>query len=252
MRKPIIAGNWKMHGTVSEASSLARKIRDGVAEIRSTEVIVCPCFTALGAVAEIVGNSNVSLGAQNMYWETEGAFTGEVSPGFLVDVGCDCVIVGHSERRKYFGETNENVNRKTKAALSSGLRPIVCVGETLEEREEKITERVVETHVKGALNGLSPRDIEKLVIAYEPVWAIGTGKTASPEVANSVHTHIRGVMRDLFGESSAAGIRILYGGSVNPANIRELIAMPDIDGALVGGASLKAPSFVDIVRKATG
>ena len=250
MRKPMIAGNWKMHKTVDEAVSLAKEIRDGVGDIDHVEVVLCPPFTALGAVARAISGSNLSLGAQNMYWEEEGAYTGEISPRFLVDLGCGWVIIGHSERRKYFGELDEYVNRKTKAALKSGLKPIVCVGETLEEREKGVTEKVVETQVTGALTGLSPHDLEKLVIAYEPVWAIGTGRTASPSTANEVHTYIRQLITVLFNESTASEMRILYGGSVTPENISELISMAEIDGALVGGASLRASSFVDIARKA--
>lgn len=249
MRRPIIAGNWKMNKTIGEATSLAKEIRNGVAEIDATEIVLCPPFTVLRAVAEVISDSAISLGAQNMYWETEGAYTGEISPKFLTDLGCDWVIIGHSERRNYFAETDENVNKKVKAALSFGLKPIVCVGETLEERESGITEKVVETQVRGALNGLNPQDCEKLVIAYEPVWAIGTGKTASPGVANEAHSSIRNLIENLFGQSESSMMRILYGGSVTPENVGELITMPEIDGALVGGASLRAASFVDIARK---
>ncbi len=251
MRKPMIAGNWKMHKTVEEAVSLAKEISYGVAQIDSTEIIICPPFTTLGVVAEVIGDSAISLGAQNMYWETEGAYTGEISPKFLADLGCDWVIIGHSERRKYFGETNANVNRKVKAALEFGLKPMLCVGETLEEREKGITEKVVETQVKGALDGLNPQDCRELVIAYEPVWAIGTGRTASPDVANDAHTHIRKLTQVLFDESTASRMRILYGGSVTPENISELISMTEIDGALVGGASLRAPAFIEIVTKSS-
>lgn len=252
MRKPIIAGNWKMHKTVSESISLAEGIKDGVTEMNWTEIVICPPFTALGAVAKVISDSEISLGAQNVYWESEGAYTGEISPNFLTDLGCDWVIIGHSERRKYFGETDVNVNRKVKAALKPGLKPIVCVGETLEERERGVTETVVETQVRGALTGLDAQDLDKLVIAYEPVWAIGTGKTASPEAANEVHVQIRKLIRAFFDELTASRIRILYGGSVSPENISELIGMPELDGALVGGASLQVPSFVDIVGKTRG
>lgn len=251
MRKFIIAGNWKMHKTVGEAVSLAEEIRNGISEIDRTEIVVCPPFTALRAVAGVISNSSISLGAQNMHWESEGAYTGEISPKFLVDVGCDWVIIGHSERRKYFGEKDEDVNRKVKAAFKFGLKPIVCVGETLQEREKGVTEKVVETQVRGGLAGLSPEDTEKLVIAYEPVWAIGTGRTASPGTANEVHAYIRNLIGFLFDESTGSGMRILYGGSVTPENISELISMPEIDGALVGGASLRASSFVEIVREAS-
>jgi len=248
MRKPLIAGNWKMNKTVGEAISLAREIRDGLAEIDSAEVILCPPFTALGSVAQVIRNSDISLGAQNMYWEVEGAYTGEISPKFLVDVGCDWVIVGHSERRKYFGETDHNVNNKVKVALSLGLKPIVCVGETLDEREAGITEKVVESQVRGAVDGLHPQQCRMLTVAYEPVWAIGTGKTASPNVANEAHSYIRGLLQELFDKSASSVTRILYGGSVTPENARELLSMSEIDGALVGGASLRADSFVDIVK----
>jgi triosephosphate isomerase len=249
MRNPLIAGNWKMNKNVGEAISLAREVRDGLAEIDSAEVVLCPPFTALGSVAEVIRNSDISLGAQNMYWEAEGAYTGEISPKFLIDLGCDWLIVGHSERRKYFGETDHNVNKKVKAALSFGLKPIVCVGETLEEREAGITEKVVESQVRGAVDGLHPQQGRMLSIAYEPVWAIGTGKTASPDVANEAHNYIRNLLQELLDKSASSVVRILYGGSVTPENARELLSMPEIDGALVGGASLRAASFVDIVRK---
>jgi triosephosphate isomerase len=246
----MIAGNWKMHKTLTEAVSLAGGIREGVSEIEKTQVVLCPPFTALAAVAQVVGRSNVALGAQNVYWETEGAYTGEISPKFLVDVGCEWVIVGHSERRKYFGETDQSVNRRITAALNSQLDSIVCVGETLEQREQGITESVVETQVRGAFNGLGRQELGKLVVAYEPVWAIGTGKTASPDMANDVHIYIRKLIAELYDGESASAMRVLYGGSVTPDNITSLIAMSDIDGALVGGASLKAPSFVDIAKRA--
>ncbi len=246
MRKWIVAGNWKMHNTVAESVALANAIKEGVLGLKSGEVVVAPPFTALAAVAGALGGSPVAMSAQNMHEEDKGAFTGEVSASMLEDVGCRYVILGHSERRKYFGETDEGVNRKIKKALAAGLKPIVCVGETDEERAHGVTRSVVEKQIRGAL--LSVEQIDDVVIAYEPVWAIGTGKVATSAQAEEVHAFIRGLIGQLYG-SIAESIRILYGGSVTKDNIAELAAMGNIDGALVGGASLKADGFLGIISK---
>jgi len=248
MRKPLIAGNWKMHKTPEEARTFASQLLEELKDEREVEVVVAPPFVSLLPVKEVLGEGPIKLAAQNVHWEKEGAFTGEVSPLMLNEIGCDYVIVGHSERRGYFGETDEMVNRKVKALLDVGLRPILCVGETLKEREEGKTFQVVEAQVRGGLKDLEAGEGKELVVAYEPVWAIGTGRTATPHQAQEVQAFIRGVLKELFGEEVARGIRILYGGSVKPENIAELMAEEDIDGALVGGASLKVDSFVRIVR----
>ena len=248
MRKPLIAGNWKMHKTPEEARTFASQLLEELKDEREVEVVVAPPFVSLLPVKEVLGEGPIKLAAQNVHWEKEGAFTGEVSPLMLNEIGCDYVIVGHSERRGYFGETDEMVNRKVKALLDVGLRPILCVGETLKEREEGKTFQVVEAQVRGGLKDLEAGERKELVVAYEPVWAIGTGRTATPHQAQEVQAFIRGVLKELFGEEVARGIRILYGGSVKPENIAELMAEEDIDGALVGGASLKVDSFVRIVR----
>ncbi|MBI4335678.1 MAG: triose-phosphate isomerase, partial [Candidatus Omnitrophica bacterium] len=214
------------------------------------DIVVCPPFTALSEIAEITMDSNIGLGAQDIFWEEKGAFTGEVSAAMLKDAGCKYVIIGHSERRQYFHETNETVNRKLKRALASALAPIVCVGEKLDERESGKTFSVVEDHLTGAFKDVSGQDAVKVVIAYEPVWAIGTGKNATPQQAEEVHKFIRGVMAKIFSKEAAASIRIQYGGSVTPENVGSLMEQPDLDGALVGGASLKVGSFCDIVKTA--
>jgi len=247
-RKFVIAGNWKMHKTNSEALQLANQIRMKTTDIRRTGMIVCPPFTALAAVNEVLKDSAVCLGAQNMYWEKEGAFTGEISPGMLKSTGATYVILGHSERRQYFGETDETVNKKVKAALENGLKPIVCVGESLEQREENITTKVVGRQIKGAFMDMTPAQVEHVIIAYEPIWAIGTGKTATPQQAQEVHAHIRSVMADEFGAAVAEAVIVQYGGSVKPANADSLLSQPDIDGALVGGACLAADSFSEIIH----
>jgi triosephosphate isomerase len=247
MRKPIIAGNWKMYKTLAEARDLVRELKQLLADVDSVEIVVGPPFTVLGAVVAELRGSNISVAAQNMYWEESGAFTGEISPPMIKDIGCTFVIIGHSERRQFFYETDATVNKKVKAALKVGLTPIVCVGETLEEREFGTTTKIVEQQIREGLEGLSSQEMEKIVIAYEPVWAIGTGKTATPEQAEEVHQLIRSLIAQNAG-AAAHAIRILYGGSVKPDNIDDLMAQPDIDGALVGGASLKADSFVRIVR----
>ncbi|WP_371362855.1 Triosephosphate isomerase [Sporomusa rhizae] len=247
MRKPIIAGNWKMHKTAGEGVTLVEQLNALTKAVQDVEIVVCPPFTALASVATAVAGTNIGLGAQNMHWEDKGAFTGEVAPGMLKDIGCTHVVIGHSERRQYFAETDETVNKKVKAAIKAGLTAIVCVGETLAEREANDTEKVVGVQVKGGLEGLTAGQVADLVIAYEPVWAIGTGRTASSEDANSVCAFIRRTVAGMFGQEAADKVRIQYGGSVKPDNIAELMAKPDIDGALVGGASLEAASFSKLV-----
>lgn len=248
MRKPIIAGNWKMFKTVSEAQAMVKELTTLVKGVEDREVLVCPTFTALAEVGKNLGGTNVALGAQNMYWEEKGAFTGEISPLMLKDVGCQYVILGHSERREYFGETNETVNKKVKTAFAYDLLPIVCVGERLAEREAGTTKEVLESQVRGSIANLSVELAEKLVVAYEPVWAIGTGKTASKEDAQEGIQFIRQVIVAMYGENTGKKVRIQYGGSVKGDNIAELMAQPDIDGALVGGAALEAKSFAAIVK----
>lgn len=245
MRKYIVAGNWKMHNTTAESVALAKSIKDGASDLKDGEVILAPPFTSLSIVAQSIKGSNLFLAAQNMHYEDKGAFTGEISPGMLKDVGCTHVIIGHSERRKYFSEQDNDVNLKVKKALSSGLTPIMCVGETDEERLKGITQDVVGRQVKAGLDGIDI--IENVVIAYEPVWAIGTGKVATSAQAQEVHAFIRGILKEIYGKA-ADDVRILYGGSVTKDNIGELIAMQDIDGALVGGASLKADGFLGIIN----
>ncbi len=247
-RKPVIAGNWKMFKTASEGAALARELRPKVSMIHDVEIVVCPPFTTIPAVAQALAGSNVGVGGQNLHWEQHGAFTGEVSGPMLADAGCRWVVVGHSERRQLFGETDEGVHRKAKAALAAKLSPIVCVGETLAEREAGRTLEVVGRQIGGALGGLSDGEIAGLVVAYEPVWAIGTGKTATSAQAEEVHAAIRAQLAKSHGQKVSDGLRILYGGSVKPENVKELMAQPDVDGALVGGASLTADSFAAIVR----
>ena len=246
MRVLLMVGNWKMHKTAAEAVNLVEGLKSHVAAVRDMEVAVCPPFTALAAVARAVAGSPIGLGAQNLHWEKEGAFTGEISAPMLAELGCTYVIVGHSERRQHFGETDEIVQRKGRAAVTAGIRPIVCVGESLREREAGTTFDVLEAQVKGGLRGLSGDS--GMVVAYEPVWAIGTGRTATPGQAQEVHAFIRKLVESLWSPAAAAATRILYGGSVKPDNVRELMAQPDVDGALVGGASLDPSSFGKIVR----
>ena len=247
-RTKLVAGNWKMHKTLMEARELAREIVQGVGPKTRAEVVLAPPYTALAAVAAELKGSPVKLAAQDTFWEEKGAYTGAIAPGMLVDVGCTYVIVGHSERRQHFGDTNETVNRKVMAALAAGLKPIVCVGETLEQREAGQTFTVVETQVRQGLAGFTASERERLVVAYEPVWAIGTGKTATPQQAQEVHRLIRDLLAEILGTEA---LRILYGGSVTPDNARSLMAEPDLDGALVGGASLKASSFLGIIAAAS-
>ena len=245
-RKPLVAGNWKMNKTLAEAASLAREIRQGYRETMAAEVVLAPPFTALTTVAQEIRGSAIRLAGQDMFWEKQGAFTGAISPTMLIDAGCRLVIIGHSERRQYFGETDLTVNRKIKAALEADLTPIVCIGETLAQREADETMTVITSQVIEGLAGFSAQETSRLIMAYEPVWAIGTGRTATPEQAQEVHAFIRRLLVDRAGAEVADGIRILYGGSVTADNIRELAQAPDIDGALVGGASLKADSFLKI------
>ncbi|MEW6229976.1 MAG: triose-phosphate isomerase [Bacillota bacterium] len=248
MRRRIIAGNWKMYKTVDEAVALVEELKGMVADAGEVEVVVCPPFTALDAVREALRGSNIELGAQNMHWEEEGAFTGEVSPLMLKNLGCMYVILGHSERRTYFGETDESVNRKVKSAVLNGLLPIICVGETLEERDADKTEEVVVRQTKAALAGVKTNGAERIVIAYEPVWAIGTGRSATADEANRVIRIIRQAVAEVFNERIAQEMRIQYGGSVKPQNIADFLGQPEIDGALVGGASLDATAFAAIVK----
>jgi len=250
MRQPIIAGNWKMYKTVAQAVNFVVACQEKTAGQTGVEILLCPPFTALTAVAEQLSGTAIALGAQNCYWETEGAYTGEIAPGMLKEIGCRYVILGHSERRQYFGETDEQVNRKVHAALAHGLTPIVCVGELLAEREGGSTEAVVGRQLTGALAGLDAASVAGLVVAYEPIWAIGTGRTASAADAQAVNAYIRSIIRSQYGDAAAEQTRIQYGGSVKPDNTAELMAQPDIDGALVGGASLDADSFALIVRNA--
>lgn len=243
-----MAGNWKMHKTAGETSSFLEKLTPMVAGSAHAEVVVCPTFVNLAAAVDAARSTNIEVGAQDVYWLKEGAYTGEVSAPMLAAIGCRWVIIGHSERRQYFGETDESVFKKTGAALEAGLKPIVCVGERLEERESGATEAVLSMQFNSGIAGLTPEQAARIVIAYEPVWAIGTGKTATPEMAEAAHRFLRTEIRSRFGLEVAGGCRILYGGSVKPDNVKGLMAQPDIDGALVGGASLDPASFAGIVN----
>ncbi len=248
MRTPLIAGNWKMHKTIGEATTLVRDLLAGLGALTDREAIVCPPFTALAAIAPLLADSQLGLGAQNLYPEAQGAFTGEVSPLMLKDAGCRYVIIGHSERRQYFGESDAFVNRKIRAALAHGLRPIVCVGESKPQRDAGQAEPIVTAQVRAAFADIPSEQMREVVIAYEPIWAIGTGDTATPADAQAMHAAIRATLRELYNDEIAATVRIQYGGSVKPENIDELMAQPDIDGALVGGASLQAASFLRIIH----
>ncbi|TES93364.1 MAG: triose-phosphate isomerase [Candidatus Cloacimonadota bacterium] len=245
MRRYLIAGNWKMNKTNNEAVNLAKRIFSDSQGIEKVDIIICPPFTAIAPVYNVIKDSNIRLGAQNMFYENEGAYTGEISGEFLKSIGCEFVIIGHSERRKYFNETDVEVNKKVKKSMAFGLTPIVCVGETLEEREKGKTEEVVKREIVGALQGQT--DMDKIIYAYEPIWAIGTGKTAHPEDANKIHKLIRDIIKTDFRIDET---RILYGGSVKSSNAEALMSQPDIDGSLVGGASLDAKSFVEIIKAA--
>jgi triosephosphate isomerase (TIM) len=248
-RKPIVAGNWKMNlGAPAEAKALAEALAPELSAVDAVESVFCPPATALAAVAEAIKGSSVGLGAQNCYPKASGAFTGENSPEFLKALGCTYCIVGHSERRTIFEESDAFINEKVRFVLESGLKAILCCGETEEQREKGVTEEVVKRHITEGLKGISPQQMAKVVLAYEPVWAIGTGKTASPADAEGVHKFIRQLVADLYDEKISESVRIQYGGSVKPDNARELMSQPNIDGALVGGASLKADSFAGIVK----
>lgn len=252
MRTPVIAANWKMHKTVAEAVNFARDLKAKAAPVNNVEIIVCPTFTALGPVIKELAGTNIKVAAQNMHWELRGAFTGEISVDMLKDLGCTHVIIGHSERRQYFGETDETVYKKVQTALGSGLIPIVCVGESLAQREAGTAEQVVRTQVEAALQGFTPDQVAGLIVAYEPVWAIGTGKKASDEDAQQMDAYIRKVISGLHDQETAARVRIQYGGSVKPDSAAGLMAKPDVDGALVGGASLEVDSFIGIIKAAAG
>ncbi len=249
-RKIIIAGTWKMNKTAAEGRALVEELKGLVRDVADVEIVVCPPFTTLGAVVEAAKGSNVKVGAQNIHWAADGAFTGEISAAMLKDAGVEFVIIGHSERRQFFGETDKTVNSRLKAALAAGLKPIVCVGELLEERESGRTDAVLATQLDGGLAGISAEEMAKIVIAYEPVWAIGTGKTATPEMAELTHNFIRVWLNDRFGKATGEAVRIQYGGSMKAENAAELVAQPNIDGGLIGGASLKADSFAALIRNA--
>jgi triosephosphate isomerase len=252
MRTPLIAGNWKMFKTVHEAVVFAKELRPLVKDVAGVDIVVAPPFTAVHAVAEALRNTNVSVAAQDLYWEREGAFTGEVSAAMIREAGAEYAIIGHSERRRLFGETDAHVNRKAVAALAAGLTAIVCVGETLEERERNETLAILDRQIKQGLDGITSSQVAELVIAYEPVWAIGTGRVATAQQAQEAHHHIRERLRQWFGADAADRCHVLYGGSVKPDNIVELIREPDVDGALVGGASLEVRSFADLVSRSRG
>ena len=249
MRIPFIAGNWKMFKSVHEAVVFVKELRTVVKDLRDVEIVVAPPFTAVHAVAEAARNSNIGVAAQDVYWEREGAYTGEIAAGMIKEAGAEYVIIGHSERRRLFGETDAHVNRKIVAAIGAGLTPIVCVGETLEERERNETFGVLDRQIKDGLDGLSADRVADIVVAYEPVWAIGTGRTATTAQAGEAHAHIRTRLRQWFGGDAADRCHVIYGGSVKPDNIRELVAEPDVDGALVGGASLDVRGFGEIIAK---
>jgi triosephosphate isomerase len=247
-RRPLIAGNWKMYKTPKEAAETARELDQRVASVTDVDIMIAPTYTALAAVSAVIYKGPIALGAQNLFWETEGAYTGEISAPMLTSVGCAYGIIGHSERRQYFGETDQSVNKKIKAAIAAKLKPVFCVGETEKEREAGQTFSVLDKQIRKGLEELVSEDLDTLVIAYEPVWAIGTGKTATDDQAQEAHQFIRSLVQKSFGDALSESIRILYGGSVKPTNIAALMEMPDIDGALVGGASLEAKSFSQIVK----
>lgn len=247
MRMPIIAGNWKMHKTVKETVDFINSIKDHVAGT-DVEVVLCTPYTLLQSAVEAAKGTNIKISAQNVHWEEKGAFTGEISPLMLKDLSVDVCVIGHSERRQYFNETDETVNKKTHALLEQGIMPIVCVGETLSDREEGRTNQVIRSQVVRGLEGVSAEQVEKLVIAYEPIWAIGTGKTATPEQANETIFNIREMLKELYGEEVSSEVRIQYGGSVKPNNVEEIMNQEDIDGALVGGASLNSEDFIQLVN----
>ncbi|MBO5823268.1 MAG: triose-phosphate isomerase [Lentisphaeria bacterium] len=253
-RKVIIAGNWKMNKTAAEGRELVEALKAELACscYDQVDIVVCPPFTTIGAVVEAAKGSRVKVGAQNIHWAANGAFTGEISADMLKSAGVEYVIIGHSERRQYFGETDATVNSRLKAAIAAGLKPIVCIGELLEEREGGLTEKVLTTQIRGGFDGISGEEMAEVVVAYEPVWAIGTGKTATPDIAQETHAHIRKELAAMFGDEVAAKVRIQYGGSMKADNARELVAQADIDGGLIGGAALKADSFVALINEAMG
>jgi triosephosphate isomerase len=250
-RRRVIAGNWKMFKTTAETRAFFSAFLPLVADSRNCDIVIAPPFTAIAAAVQAAAGSNVVIAGQDVYWEKEGAFTGEISPTMLAETGCRFVIIGHSERRQYFDETNEMVAKKTKAALAAGLTPIVCLGEMLAEREAGMTERVCRTQFRGSLGALTPEEFSRILLAYEPVWAIGTGKTATPDIAASAHRFLRQCAGEQFSAGHASALQILYGGSVKPDNIQGLMAQEELDGALVGGASLDAKSFAAIVKEAS-
>jgi triosephosphate isomerase (TIM) len=252
MRQLLFAANWKMHKTILEAVAFAREFSVLMNDIDDVDTVIAPPFTSIAAVVEITRPTPVSVAAQNIHFEAEGAFTGEVSAAMVADAGANFVILGHSERRRLFGETDERVNRKLHAALAANLVPIVCIGETLDERERGQTLAVLDRQIEAGLEGLNGQQVAGLVLAYEPVWAIGTGRNATPAQAGEAHAHIRGRLRERYGEAAADGCRILYGGSVKPDNTRDLVSLPDVDGALVGGASLDPRGFFEIVSLGRG
>jgi triosephosphate isomerase len=248
MRIPVIAGNWKLFKKTAQALQLVQDLAPLVKDVEGVEIVIAPSFTVLGPVRSLLFDSKISVAGQDCYWEEEGAFTGEISPGMLIDAGCSHVIIGHSERRQLFGETDENVNKKSKAAIRAGLTAIICIGETLQERESGETFAVLQRQITAALDNLTSSEMAQVILAYEPVWAIGTGKTAQDEQAQEAHAFIRQLVAELFSPTVADKLRILYGGSVKPDNVDGLMSQPDIDGALVGGASLTAESFASIIR----
>jgi triosephosphate isomerase (TIM) len=248
MRRPLISGNWKMYKTGPEAVAFINALKDAVAGASEVDIMVAPPFTALNQVAEAAAGTSIGVGAQNLHWESEGAYTGEISAQMLNAAGCQYVIIGHSERRQYFGETDQEINRKIDAAAKAGLIPVFCIGETESQRDAGETFSVLDKQVKNGLEGLFSENLKSLIVAYEPVWAIGTGKTATKEQAQEVHAYLRNGFSEMYGPEFAQGLRILYGGSVKPSNVKDLMAMEDIDGALVGGASLDPDSFSRLVH----
>jgi triosephosphate isomerase len=249
MRLPLVVGNWKMHGSGAQARELALSVRDGLERPQGVEVAICPPFTVLTTVAEVLAGSAIGLGAQNCHWEAKGAFTGEISPTMLTEIGCRLVLLGHSERRQIFHESDEQINKKVAAALRHGLQPLLCVGETAEERRQGLTFTVVEGQLRAGLAGLQPEDVGRCLLAYEPVWAIGTGVNATPTQAAEVHSYLRGLVSELGAKDVALSVRILYGGSVKPDNAAAVTQELDVDGVLVGGASLEAQSFIAIAKE---
>jgi triosephosphate isomerase (TIM) len=247
-RRRLIAGNWKMYKNQKQTRAFFRALKPLVAEVTDCDMVIAPPFTDIPAAVKAAKGTTIGISAQDVFWEKEGAFTGQISTGMLVEAGCAYTIIGHSERRQFFGETNETVLKKTKAALAAGLTPIVCIGEMLADREAGNTEKVIEEQFKGSVGALTPEEFSRILIAYEPVWAIGTGRTATPEIAAAVHKFVRQCAATQFSTSHASALRILYGGSVKPDNIKGLMAQEELDGALVGGASLDAKSFASLVK----